>query len=1023
MIKKIRSYVSENSLFLLMLFFLAFIPLYPKLPILDLKHTWVYIRIEDFLIAFTWIIFLIQLIRKKATLRTPLTAPIIVFWLIGALATLHGVLFLFPHLEGLFPQIAVLHYLRRIEYLSLFFLAFSAMRNKNYLTPVVITITSTLIIVVLYGIGQRIFGFPAFLTMNEEFAKGIPLRLSPQGRIPSTFAGHYDLAAYLLLMIPIMGSLVFGFRKLWQKGIFLIAGTGGLVLLMMTQSRVSFAVYLLSITFLLFLLKRKLFIIPVLILSIMLAQSFDGLSSRLASTFTQVDLAVDSRTGKPIGIVSEGGQESGQIVIEDMQSNGENLPQGSKYINIPNGSGSKFTSEIIYKKLKPGSQEQQVISKSGEIIVKKAFAYDVSFTTRFQGQWPRALEALQRNFLLGSGYSSVNLATDNNYLRILGETGVAGLLAFLGIFTIFGIYIKSIASTITETRTRTFIYGVTSGVLGLGLNAILIDVFEASKVAFTLWPIIGITLGLLVLHQKKPISIRSELRSLLLSVPALLTYLAVLGMLVYAVGFNNYFVGDDFTWLRWAADCSQIASGKCGSAITTIQSFFTDSQDFFYRPGTKTYFYLMYPLFELFPLPFHVVSVLLHITAGGLIFFISKKLLQSSLWGFVTAALFLILSTHHEAVYWISVTGTLVSATMILFSLLLSLYWRQNKNVFLFILSWLSILVATLFHEFGAVGVIMIITTDIILSEKGRLKQLKNHGLWYILLLLIIPLYYFLRQNAQSVWFQGDYSYNLVKLPFNIVGNIFGYLGLGIGGPATLPLYASVRSLSADNVVVIGIVGVVLAVVSYFLLQKSVKTFINKSGVLFFLGVGFFIIPLLPFLGLGNIAPRYNYLAAFGIVFIMVVFLRLAYNRMEKYSKYTAGAAIALCLILFSTFHIRELQRISGDWKEAGEITNDTLVGINFAYRQPGVTSENRTFYFVNTPIRYGEAWVFPVGLADALWFSFQSQNLQVLQVATLEEAVLRAKNSNRSHVFTFLENRDIVEVDQATSSAELNEQ
>jgi hypothetical protein len=1023
MIKKISSYISENILFILTLFFLAFIPLYPKLPILDLKHTWVYIRIEDFLIAFTWIIFLIQLLRKKATLRTPLTVPIVVFWLIGALATLHGILFLFPSLEGLFPQIAVLHFLRRVEYLSLFFLAFSAMRQKNYLTPVVITITTTLILVILYGIGQRVFGFPAFLTMNEEFAKGIPLRLSPQGRIPSTFAGHYDLAAYLLLMIPIMGSLVFGFKRLWQKGIFFLAGTGGLILLMMTQSRVSFAVYLVSISFLLLLLKKKLFIIPVLVLSIVLAQSFDGLSSRLASTFTQVDLAVDSRTGKPIGIVSEGGQGTGQIVIEDMQSNGENLPQGSKYINIPSTSGTKFTSEIIYKKLKPGSQEQQVISKNGEIIVKKAFAYDVSFTTRFQGQWPRALEALQRNFLLGSGYSSINLATDNNYLRILGETGVAGLLAFLAIFTVFGIYIKNIASTITETRTRTFIYGVTSGVLGLGLNAILIDVFEASKVAFTVWPLMGITLALLLMHQKKPITIRSELRSLLLSVPALLIYLATLGMLVFAVGFNNYFVGDDFTWLRWAADCSQTAAATCQSALVTIQNFFVDSKDFFFRPGTKIYFYVMYPLFELFPLPFHVVSVLLHITAGGLIFFIARKLLHSSLWGFVTAALFLILSTHHEAVFWISVTGTLIAAVLNLFGLLLSLYWRENKNIFLFVLTWLSIFVATLFHEFGAVGVLLIILTDMILSEKGRTQQLKSHWIWSTLLLLIIPLYYFLRQNAQSVWFQGDYSYNLVKLPFNVIGNVFGYVGLGVAGPISLPMYSTLRAMSVDNLIVIGLVGVATLVTMYILLRKTVLSFFNKSGGLLLLGVIFFIIPLLPFLGLGNIAARYNYLAAFGVVFGMVVLLQVVYTRMEKYSKYTAVAAVGLAIILFSSFHIRELQRLSGDWNRAGEITNNTLVGINFAYRQPGVSSEDMTFYFVNTPIRYGEAWIFPVGLSDALWFSFQTQNLKVLQSESIEDVLPVARNNDRSHVFTFLENGDIVEVDQATASAELNEQ
>ena len=46
-------------------------------------------------------------------------------------------------------------------------------------------------------------------------------------------------------------------------------------------------------------------------------------------------------------------------------------------------------------------------------------------------EWPRAIRALKKNPLLGTGYSSITLATDNDYLRLLGETGVLGFLAFL----------------------------------------------------------------------------------------------------------------------------------------------------------------------------------------------------------------------------------------------------------------------------------------------------------------------------------------------------------------------------------------------------------------------------------------------------------------------------------------------------------------------------------------------------------------------------------------------------------------
>ncbi|HRN69544.1 MAG TPA: hypothetical protein PLS49_00005, partial [Candidatus Woesebacteria bacterium] len=135
--KKILSYLSDNLLFVLMLFLLAFIPLYPKLPLLDVQHTWVYIRFEDLLVALAVAVFGIQLIRKKATLKTPLSASIALFWIVGLVSLVYAIVFIFPMLAGVYPQIAVLHYLRRIEYLSLFFIAYSSIKNKKQIYPII----------------------------------------------------------------------------------------------------------------------------------------------------------------------------------------------------------------------------------------------------------------------------------------------------------------------------------------------------------------------------------------------------------------------------------------------------------------------------------------------------------------------------------------------------------------------------------------------------------------------------------------------------------------------------------------------------------------------------------------------------------------------------------------------------------------------------------------------------------------------------------------------------------------------
>ncbi|MBI2026173.1 MAG: hypothetical protein HYT06_02215, partial [Candidatus Levybacteria bacterium] len=304
--RKIISWIRENILFLFSLFLLAFIPLYPKLPLLDVKNTWVYIRVEDFLVLFVFLFWLRNFFKRKITLKTPLTLPILIFWIIGAIATLHGVLIIFPTIANVFPNVAFLSFIRHIEYMSLFFIAYSSMKDKRFIPVVVAFLVMTFLAVVFYGFGQKYLEFPAFLTMNEEFAKGIPIQLSQLSRVPSTFAGHYDLAAYLVLVIPILVSLLFGFKN-WLIKIFLIVSSVlGFGLLFMTVSRVSFFVLLIALLVVLFFQKRKsiIFLVPLIAIASFIFLSFQpSLLNRFGNTVDEVDVLIDGETGDSIGHV------------------------------------------------------------------------------------------------------------------------------------------------------------------------------------------------------------------------------------------------------------------------------------------------------------------------------------------------------------------------------------------------------------------------------------------------------------------------------------------------------------------------------------------------------------------------------------------------------------------------------------------------------------------------------------------------------------------------------------------------
>ncbi len=115
-----------------------------------------------------------------------------------------------------------------------------------------------------------------------------------------------------------------------------------------------------------------------------------------------------------------------------------------------------------------------------------------SFEIRTKSEWPRAWRAFLRDPLLGSGYSSIDLATDNDYLRLLGEVGSFGFLSFF----MFLLFVWKKLFDIWRAS-KWFNKYYTSAVLAIFLafvfNGLLIDVFEATKVASLFWLLIGVT--------------------------------------------------------------------------------------------------------------------------------------------------------------------------------------------------------------------------------------------------------------------------------------------------------------------------------------------------------------------------------------------------------------------------------------------------------------------------------------------------------------------------------------------------
>src|SRR5205814_1601160 len=144
--------------------------------------------------------------------------------------------------------------------------------------------------------------------------------------------------------------------------------------------------------------------------------------------------------------------------------------------------------------------------------------------------------------------------------------------------------------------------------------------------------------------------------------------------------------------------------------------------------------------------------------------------------------------------------------------------WKERKNIFLFLLSFVSLFLAPFFYEMGVIAVPLIATYDFLFDRDFSQKGLKKR--WYYILYAVgLSIYFVLRFFSHSLWGQGDYGYNLKKLPFNIAGNLFGYSLYSILGVPFFSFYESLRNFWKNNIPVAAVILIIFAIGLIFVLR------------------------------------------------------------------------------------------------------------------------------------------------------------------------------------------------------------
>jgi hypothetical protein len=443
---------------------ILFIPLYPKFPLLSVKGTYVAIRLDDIVIALAILIWLIYQIKNRfPVFKQKITWLFLVYFVAIFVSFVNAILIY----QTEAPKLLLLHLARRFEYISLFFITIESVKSYfDFKFFYIFTLISS-ILVTLYGYGQKYFNFPIISTMNSEFSKGQLLQMNIWTRISATFAGHYDLAAYLsVILIIILGVALITKNKI-IKIISLLAWLPIYQIFTFTASRISTFAFLGGVVFTLFFLKKYWWIIPITGLVVFSIFNSDDLSQRLLATIPAFknQFFTNQSEKKPI---------TSSITPTIVTPTIVKPPIITKITPMPP------TPTITRHQIEPYPEVDADVgvARSGEI--------------RFNAEWPRAITAFKRNPLVGSGLGSITLATDNDYLRNLGESGLFGFISFLIINLFF--VLKTLPLLFKKNSTNYNLISIIflGGLLTTLANAIFIDVFEASKTAYLFWIMMGL---------------------------------------------------------------------------------------------------------------------------------------------------------------------------------------------------------------------------------------------------------------------------------------------------------------------------------------------------------------------------------------------------------------------------------------------------------------------------------------------------------------------------------------------------
>lgn len=256
--------------------------------------------------------------------------------------------------------------------------------------------------------------------------------------------------------------------------------------------------------------------------------------------------------------------------------------------------------------------------------------------------------------------------------------------------------------------------------------------------------------------------------------------LFVIGFLVYVTNMGNPLFWDDDDW---------IINNPFVHSFSYIKDVFTKDvlagiglRSDYYRPILLLTFAFNYVIGGIKPLGYHLVSNLLHITNGVLIFLLLQNVLKRRIISFVAAFLFLIHPLQTEAVTYISGRGDPLNVFFMLWALWFFLGASRRSKILSFsflVLAILSRETAIMFPFYLMVFYVAFLTKERFMKalRASFMKALPYFGITFVYGILRLTVLNF--ENTLNFYGRANvYTENVVYRIFTFFGALVTYVKL-----------------------------------------------------------------------------------------------------------------------------------------------------------------------------------------------------------------------------------------------------